>query len=83
MGCIPGAAFRNQEYTQDECEFTPRIDYNSKMMVLDAQTSGGLLMTVPENKAEKINDKLIEAGYLGSSIIGEVVSQSEKLVYIE
>lgn len=82
MGCIPGAAFRNQEYTEENCHFEASVDYNHKMLVLDAQTSGGLLMTV---KAEDVNDiikELIQSGYPSSCVVGEVLDQDDKSVYI-
>lgn len=83
MGCIPGAAFRNQEFTLDECEFAKTVDYNHKMLVLDAQTSGGLLMCVPENKSGEIIKELQNAGYPDSSIIGLVSKRSGKSVYVD
>ncbi|MCK7536516.1 MAG: hypothetical protein MZV63_38820 [Marinilabiliales bacterium] len=41
--CIPGAAFRNLDYTERETRFDEGLDYNLKMIAHDAQTSGGLL----------------------------------------
>lgn len=82
MGCIPGAAFRNQEFASPECEFSKNVDYNNKMMVMDAQTSGGIFMSVPEKDADKIKEELIQVGYPDSTIVGEVINQSDKAVYI-
>ncbi|MCK7535408.1 MAG: hypothetical protein MZV63_32720 [Marinilabiliales bacterium] len=47
QGCIPGAAFRNLDYTERmTLSFEEGLDYNLRMISLDAQTSGGLLMSV-------------------------------------
>jgi len=83
MGFIPGAAFRNQEFTEESCHFDSSVDYNHKMLVLDAQTSGGLLMCVPENKTGEIIIELQNAGYPDSSIIGSVSKRSGKSVYVD
>jgi selenide,water dikinase len=82
MGCIPGAAFRNQEFTDEFCKFESSVDYNHKMMVLDAQTSGGLLMAVKSEKADEVIRALVQAGYPSSTIVGEVMDNKDKSVYI-
>ena len=82
MGCIPGAAFRNLEFTKDDCRFDESVDYNSKMLLLDAQTSGGLLICAPSNRADKIAEELRNSKYPETAIIGEVLEKSEKPVYV-
>jgi len=83
IGCIPGAAFRNQEFTENSCHFESSVDYNHKMLILDAQTSGGLLMCVPENKTGEILKELHNAGYPDSSIIGSVGKRSGKSITVD
>ena len=82
MGCIPGAAFRNQEFTEANCHFETSVDYNHKMLVLDAQTSGGLLMTVKTDDVKNIIEELKQSGYPSSCVVGEVVPRSNKSVYV-
>lgn len=72
LGCIPGAAFRNLEYIEESCNFDSGIDYNTKMFLVDAQTSGGILMCVKEEDAEKVLEKLASSVYPHSSIVGKV-----------
>ena len=50
MGCIPGAAFRNLEFAEKDIHFDPALDYNHKMLVADAQTSGGMLISSTKRK---------------------------------
>ena len=45
-------------------------------LLLDPQTSGGLLAAVPPDSAGEILDELIQAGYRYASIIGSVVDGS-------
>jgi selenide,water dikinase len=77
-GCIPGAAFRNLDFVEDETFFAEDLDYNLKMLSMDAQTSGGILMSVRENKAEDVVAALREEGMAASVIIGRVVEKGEK-----
>lgn len=80
MGCIPGAAFRNLEYIEDSCSFDESLDYNTKILLVDAQTSGGLLMCVKKEDSDKILEELKSAGYPVSSVIGEVIQKEDKAV---
>ncbi len=82
MGCIPGAAFRNLEFTEEDCRFDESVDYNSKMLLLDAQTSGGLLICAPSNQADKMVEELRNSKYPETAIIGEVFEKSKKPVYV-
>jgi selenide,water dikinase len=82
MGVIPGATFRNKEFAEEFCEFDEGIDYNHKMLLFDAQTSGGLLMCAPGDKAAEMVEKLKLAGYPATSIVGEVKKKGDKEVYI-
>jgi len=81
-GCIPGASFRNLEFAEIDMEFAPGLDYNLKMTAFDAQTSGGLLMSVSADDTEKVLYELKEAGLTDSSIIGNVRESGEKLLYL-
>ncbi|HUX94304.1 MAG TPA: selenide, water dikinase SelD [Bacteroidales bacterium] len=82
-GCIPGASFRNLEYSETDTLFAADLDYNLKMIAFDSQTSGGLLMSVPEEKAETVISDLHLAGLTSASIIGEVTEFREKYLILE
>lgn len=79
-GCIPGASFRNLEYASEYISEASDLDYNLKMIVFDAQTSGGLLMCVPEEKISDLMADLHSAGLAAASIIGTVAQGSGKLI---
>jgi len=82
LGCIPGGAFRNQEYVEESCAFSRDLPYVDKMLTLDPQTSGGLLMTVPPEKAAAVLDELTESGYPRAKIIGKTIPLQEKLLKV-
>lgn len=72
MGCIPGAAFRNQEFCLSATSFGKEVDYNRKMLLFDAQTSGGLLMCVKPEHTDRALTDLRASGYPLSAVVGEV-----------
>ena len=82
MGCIPGAAFRNQEFSANRVTFDKNVSYNQKMLLLDAQTSGGLLMCVrPEYSEDAIRD-LRHAGYGSATYIGKVIEKQKEAISV-
>jgi selenide,water dikinase len=84
QGSIPGATFRNQEYTGDQIHFTRGVAYTMKMLFHDAQTSGGLFMSVdPDFLDSFIKELRTNDPHLEVAVIGEVLEESPKGLYIE
>ena len=81
-GCIPGASFSNLEYAEPDTDFSEELEYNLKMIAFDAQTSGGLLISIKAEKAEELLSELKSAGLLQSAIIGRATLRKEKLLYL-
>lgn len=83
-GSIPGAAFRNLEFTSEQVHFTRTVDYGLKMLLHDAQTSGGLLMAVnPDHAASLLRELNTLNPALAAMEIGEVLPESPRRIYIE
>jgi len=82
MGCIPGACFRNQDYVENDCLFEKSLNYNHKMVLLDAQTSGGLLICCPKNKVNNMISELSQSKYNKAAVIGEVCIKGKKYIEI-
>jgi selenide, water dikinase len=81
-GCIPGASFRNLDFVENDSHLTTDISYNLKMIAMDAQTSGGLLMCVPAEVSENILSDLHKTGFPRSAVIGKVTEKREKYLYL-
>lgn len=78
-GCIPGAAFRNLEHVRERVEFDCGAD--SRMLALDAQTSGGLLMAVDADKADAVLADLLASGeHPQAAVVGEVMVRGDRAV---
>jgi selenide, water dikinase len=82
LGCLPGAAFRNLDFVEPDTAFDQTLDYNLKMLMVDAQTSGGLLVCIGKEKADALVGAMKKAEYPATAIIGEVVEKSEKSLII-
>jgi selenide,water dikinase len=83
QGCIPGAAFRNLDYTEGETRLAERLDYNLKMIAHDAQTSGGLLMAVAPEKVPELLMELHASGHPEAAVVGKSVCREESLLVLE
>jgi selenide,water dikinase len=79
-GCIPGASFRNLDFVEEYLYLTPGIDHNFKMISCDAQTSGGLLMSVHSQIAEAVLKDLHTAGLTSAAIVGEVTEFQDNFI---
>jgi len=82
LGCIPGASFRNLEYVENDTFFDDDLDYNLKMIACDSQTSGGLLMAVPQEKSDEVISELHKNGLEESSKVGFVTGKRERYLYV-
>jgi selenide,water dikinase len=69
-GHIPGGTRRNLEDLEDRVEFGDR-DETTRLILADAQTSGGLLIAIPEERAEELME-LLQAAAPVAAIIGRV-----------
>lgn len=52
MGAFPGGAADNRLYFRDRITFETALDEPDEMLLFDPQTSGGLLLCVPAERAE-------------------------------
>lgn len=82
MGCIPGGAFRNQAYVEAVTRFGADLPYVDRMLTLDPQTSGGLLMLVPPDAAEPAMADLHAAGYPQAAVVGRSMPLQERLLQV-
>lgn len=83
-GSIPGATFRNKEFTGNQVHFTRGVGYSTVMLMHDAQTSGGLLMSVnPDHSEAFVSELKTKDPELSVAVIGEVLSKSPRSLYFE
>ena len=73
QGCIPGASFRNAEFISKfpDVISLKNNNYERKMLMCDAQTSGGMLICADHTQVEGMLKELQEF-YPETRIIGEI-----------
>jgi selenide,water dikinase len=73
-GMIPGGLHRNRDFRKNMIEIDDEVPQYLQDILFDPQTSGGLLMAVPEKLSSKLVKELHAAGIKEAAIIGEVVT---------
>ncbi|SFM94771.1 selenophosphate synthase [Thermodesulforhabdus norvegica] len=72
MGMIPAGAYSNRDHFSCSVEVMPDVDPVLADLVMDPQTSGGLLISVPAGRGDELAERLRERGLLYASVIGRV-----------
>lgn len=75
-GVAPGGSKRNLAYVEPHTVFHAALDASERLLLADAQTSGGLLLAVPQPRESQLLAELQRAGTLASSVIGELMEGS-------
>lgn len=83
MGMIPGGLYRNRDYRKSMVEIGPGVNEYLADILFDPQTSGGLLISVSEDKALGLIDRLHEAGVKEAAVIGKVVGSLKGRIVVE
>lgn len=72
-GVVPGGTVRNLEFLKENIVVAPDISQSELLVLADAQTSGGLLMSVDEKKLSQLMEGLKEAGVPTMAVVGKIV----------
>ena len=81
MGMMTGADKTNREYVGDDVSIDETIDPNLVKLFFDPQTAGGLLLAIPEERANDLLSEL-RRNYSQAEIIGRVSESGEKRMVV-
>ena len=76
-GCVPGGTKRNLAYAAPLLSFAAGIDEAMQLVLADAQTSGGLLLSLPADQAADALRALRDEGVARAAVVGEIVDRGE------
>lgn len=76
-GMVPEGAYNNLKFLDGKVEFSPYLTEEDRLLLADPQTSGGLLITMKEERI-----KIFEESGIFFSIIGRVVKGTGKIIVI-
>lgn len=82
QGVIPGAIERNREYVGDDLRPDSGVDEAFVNLGFDAQTSGGLLIAIPDQRLEALRESLTKRG-AGAFVIGQVIAEAAGRIFVK
>ena len=82
-GVVPGGTKNNMDYVASYVEWGEYIPQSLRYVLCDAQTSGGLLISMKESEANKLIKKLNNIILHKAVIIGKIVEHGNGKIYIK
>ena len=76
QGNVAGGTQKNLQALEDEVAWGPNVSIETKVLLCDAQTSGGLLIALPSDKVDSLTRDLSSRG-VESAVIGEMISRED------
>jgi len=73
-GIVPGGTKRNLRYVEPHARFASSVDEATRLVLCDAQTSGGLLLAIPPLRVRDVVRELEARGALAAAVIGRVTA---------
>ncbi len=80
---IPGGTHRNLSYASKFTAFSNRLSGNQKLLTADAQTSGGLLLSIPPADVNQFLHEFEDLTGQKASPIGEVIPGQKKMLQVD
>ena len=81
-GVVPGGTKRNRKSAETSVEWAPELQEHEKLLLCDAQTSGGLLIAVSENRRDALLTELQSRGVSSASVVGRITNKASKTIRV-
>ncbi|MFC2098397.1 selenide, water dikinase SelD [Bacteroidota bacterium] len=82
-GMVPGGSMQNLDYVNEYTSWGVDVSRDRQIILADAQTSGGLLISLPEKEAGNFLTEVRKTGCPNAQIIGEIVSPTDSVLIID
>ena len=82
MGLVPAGAYRNRQYAESGVKLCREIPEAVQDIMYDPQTSGGLLISLPQQCAQQFMAEL-KTAVPDAEIIGYVTEKQDSWIYLE
>ena len=80
-GFVPGGTRRNLEFVEPLARWGPGVEESERILLCDAQTSGGLLVSISAADAQALVDALVDDGHAAAEI-GELFEGDAGLIEV-
>ena len=81
-GSIPGGTENNRIESMGYTSWTTNVTPAQQTLLCDAQTSGGLLISVKASLAEQLLAELVSGGITDATLVGELTERSDHLIEV-
>jgi selenide,water dikinase len=81
MGLIPAGAYKNREFREPMIVFAETVERSRQDVLVDPQTSGGLLLSASGGQAGELVAALRDEG-IGAAQIGEILDDPEERIWV-
>jgi selenium donor protein len=81
-GVVPGGTRRNLEFVAPRVGWAGGFEEHEMLLAADAQTSGGMLIAVAEDRVDGLLADLRDRGTLVAAVVGRVVQRSEPTILV-
>ena len=82
MGLIPAGAYKNREFREFMIEFAETVTRSRQDVLVDPQTSGGLLISVAGHQVDKLVAALKDAGIHDAAQIGKICNGPQEKIWV-
>lgn len=82
MGLIPAGAYKNREFRESMITFAESVDRSRQDVLVDPQTSGGLLISTSGDQADTLVKALQDEGISDTTEIGEILKDPEEKIWV-
>ena len=82
QGVAPGGTHRNQAGVADYVDWDSTISDNERLLLCDAQTSGGLLISVAEERLSQLMDALEAGGVETRAVVGRIADGVRGIAHV-
>ncbi|UII58350.1 selenide, water dikinase SelD (plasmid) [Cytobacillus spongiae] len=82
QGVIPGGSKSNHKWLEENVHYDPELTMEDQWILCDAITSGGLLISLPEDQGKKYIEAL-HFHSISAQIIGRVTAKQDRSILVE
>ena len=75
-GTVPGGTFRNMSSVAEAMDWDDNLSEEQRILMCDAQTSGGLLISVTKDRLDKLLSELAVSGVETKAVVGEITAEN-------
>lgn len=81
-GVVPGGTANNIDFVADSVDWEDNVSRTDRTLLCDAQTSGGLLISIPEKSAENLLTSLHDGDIQEARVVGTIKKEGKGTISV-